>query len=170
MHWRSKVIGPERSRQLRQIAFDKMDPPRGHAQFIERMLRPKIAGEPLDDGVAHLVHEADLYSDAPDELVAGRSPGLGENWYFLTKARYRDGRKLWRRHANGGCWRPYSRLEVVADNGPVGHRRYYQYMVNNVKTDWVMMEYSIPQDLQGDGEQLVLCQMRNLRYRRALFG
>jgi hypothetical protein len=164
-----EVSEPERSRQLRRIALGKrQQPPRGHTEVIERMLRPKIAGQALDDEVAHLLHEADLYSATPNELVAGRPPGLRESWYFLTYARYSDGRRMLRQHANGGCWRPCSRFEVVAGkgNGPVGHRRYYFYTLDNVKTDWAMIEYSIPQDQQGDGEQLVICKMRNLRYRR----
>jgi hypothetical protein len=144
-----------------------MQPPRGDVEIIERMLRPKIAGQALDNEVAHLLHEADLYSATPDELVAGRPPGLRGNWYyFLTKVRYRDGRRQLRQHANGGRWRTCSRLEVAGGNGPVGRRRYHFYTVNNLKTDWAMIEYSIPRDQQGDGEQLVLCKMRkrNLRY------
>ena len=105
----------ERSRQLRQIALHEMDHQRRYAEIIERILRPKITGEPLDDEVAHLLLNADLCSGTPDELVAGRPPGLGEieKWCFL------DGRTLLRRHADGGCWRLCSLLKVAGDGGPV---------------------------------------------------
>jgi hypothetical protein len=129
-------------------------------ELIERVLRPKIAGEALDDDVAHLFHYADLYSATPEELVVDHPRGPRNNWYFLSHEHYRGGRKLLRRHHHGGWWRPCTRMEVVGDNGLVGYRRYNFYMVNKVKTKWVMIEYSVPQDQQEEGEELVLCKMR----------
>ncbi|KAL6614408.1 hypothetical protein ACP70R_036678 [Stipagrostis hirtigluma subsp. patula] len=67
-------------------------------ELVDLFLRRKLAGEPLPAGVASFIHDVDVRSAAPGDLVGTFAPASGAAadrpvWYFLSPVRYGSGRR-----------------------------------------------------------------------------
>lgn len=145
-------------------------------ELIDSFLRPKLAGQTLH---ADFIHDVDVYSAAPDQLVAGLTPapgtgdGDGRVWYFISPVHYVGGSK----NARGGgparksrtvgadgneCWHSETGPKPVKDSAARGCFQKFSYKIKTasgvVKPGWLMVEYSIDSQEHG-GADLVLCKV-----------
>lgn len=143
------------------------------AQLIESFLRPKIAGE-LHHPAARFFRDADVYSAAPDDLVADRAPapGTGDDgdhgppaWYFFSPVGYTSASRRTRKSRTvagtdgKGRWHTeVGRKRVEGTAGGYMSKFSYQEKTSSGTTKpggWLMVEYSI----DGDGCDIVIAKI-----------
>ncbi|KAI4986671.1 hypothetical protein ZWY2020_019301 [Hordeum vulgare] len=157
--------------------------------LITKYLRPRI--DSGADGIFtdDMIHEADVCSAAPGDLVemyphargTDRSNGKGGEWYFFTPAHYhktKDGRSNGKRQravaaaGEGYYWHSEKGGIPVLDKhgNRVGNRRNLSYVQKlpggneKLRIGWCMTEY----DLDGDDKKqdgVVLCKVCVSRHR-----
>jgi hypothetical protein len=147
--------------------------PQNH-ELVLHYLRPKLAGSPLPPATEHFFHQADVYAAEPSTLTSlyssgpARVFGESENWYFFCPVRPKiahDGRKPRIVAGGKGTWRA-ERGEVVVDpveGNCVGRLERFTYTPKpkqEGKREWLMVEFSLDQELVGGGEPAtVLCKI-----------
>jgi hypothetical protein len=142
---------------------------------VTQYLLPKLAGRPLPAATQHFFFETDVYVDDPDTLTSRYQPGPArtfgesENWYFFCTEKpqiARGGRKPRIVGGGKGTWKS-ERGEVVVDpveGRPVGRLERFTYIpkpkVEGKKPEWLMVEFSVDQQVVGGGEpRIVLCKI-----------
>ncbi|OEL33895.1 hypothetical protein BAE44_0005087 [Dichanthelium oligosanthes] len=146
-------------------------------RLIDGYLRPNITGK---GGVGGgYVHDADVYSDHPYNLVLQHDPavvtgdGDGRIWYFFSPTRYVGGKNAPRRRgrshqrswtvagADGkkkGTWSP-GKIKYKGRAGGYFRNLKYQETTPSgvIRPGWIMVEYGITEE-HGGGD-MVLCKV-----------
>ncbi|GMN54201.1 hypothetical protein TIFTF001_023337 [Ficus carica] len=101
--------------------------------------------------------ELDLYNFTPPQLREKYGVQKEREMYFFVKKvlKFSTGKRLQRRTADNGHWRASTKESNIEFNGRVvGHRRnlvYHKGKGRGGKTNWLMCEYRLPDDIQlGD--------------------
>ncbi|KAL6662054.1 hypothetical protein ACP70R_001438 [Stipagrostis hirtigluma subsp. patula] len=139
------------------------------AQLMD-CLRLKIAGEHYDDSY-DFIKDINVYSNAPDVLVAGHAPAPGtgvagrrKEYYFFTELQYVSAvsaarTRRWRivDGTDGkGHWHPERRKKTV-EGSNAGYLNKFSYRVETasgtMRPGWLMAEYGI------EGCDMVICKV-----------
>ncbi|KAM0921415.1 hypothetical protein ACQ4PT_006871 [Festuca glaucescens] len=144
--------------------------------LVMQYLLPKLAGSPLPASTEQFFHNADVYADDPETLTSrypsgpARAYGESRNWYFFCPVKptiARDGRKPRIVGGGKGTWKA-ERGETVVDpseGDTVGRLERFTYMPKpkeaGKRPEWLMVEFSLDQQLVGDDEEprAVLCKI-----------
>ncbi|XP_037445045.1 uncharacterized protein LOC119314434 [Triticum dicoccoides] len=151
------------------------------ADLISFYLRPMIAGEPLPEAAARFLHTADAYGADPAALVSGLLPAVPlapktgaerRCWYFFCSAKALSGHDKRRSRAVGGgegTWHAEKGRAAVLDGEGrvVGYKQSFRYKPihsdGSVEAVWLMVEFRVAHDRQGDDEKgetvPVLCKV-----------
>ncbi|KAL6654746.1 hypothetical protein ACP70R_008211 [Stipagrostis hirtigluma subsp. patula] len=164
----------------------------GGRELVDRLLRPKLAGQPLAGDAARrfIVHDADAWSAHPAELAnayePSSSPAPGQPrqvWYFFSPV-HRHGSCRCRRVgcAGGGKvkgrWQQQRWEKQEEADGLVYEGRTYHVETGTASapmsrprpSGWVMVEYGIVPRDGGSQPQLVLCVMSRRSSRSSRYG
>ncbi|EER90682.2 hypothetical protein BDA96_01G046800 [Sorghum bicolor] len=155
-------------------------------RLINAYLRPKIAGEDVI-GISGCIHDADVTSDHPYDLVRKHEPARGSGsgtgtgggadkgvWFFFSPKRYvgsGSGSRLRNRARTvlgvdgrkKGAWHTEGRKKTVPGTaGGFFQKLSYEEVTPSrsvVKPGWLMVEYAIEEDRGGGGGMVVLCKV-----------
>ncbi|CAL9247305.1 unnamed protein product [Arabidopsis halleri] len=122
------------------------------------------------------IHPVNLYESNPQLLSVEFDKGNDKEWFIITERNKVDqglsqtkrvgngGTKQKRGDTKGGYWHAtVGAQEINAGQGVVGYKTAFAYFVReqsaNVKTDWLMLEYSLHHTCHNNDKDYTLCKI-----------